>query len=183
MARKYAIRNQEEFYFVTFTVIDWIDVFIREEYRNIFLESLRYCQKEKGLLVGAYCIMSSHVHLALGTTGKNKLESIIRDLKSYTSRQIRVYIQNNPQESRKQWMLEMMKKAGEEKSNNKDFQFWQQHNHPIELNTIAITQQRLNYIHNNPVEAGFVENPSDWICSSARDYEDKQGLIEVSFLY
>ncbi len=51
------------------------------------------------------------------------------------------------------------------------------------MNTTAITQQQLNYIHNNPVKAGFVENPSDWVCSSARDYEDKQGLVEISFLY
>ena len=183
MARKYAIRNQEEFYFVTFTVVYWLDVFIREEYRNIFLDSLRYCQKEKGLLIGAYCIMSSHVHLAIGTTGTNKLEDIIRDLKSYTARHIRKYMQNNPQESRKEWMLWMMEKAGKKKSNNKDFQFWQQHNHPIELNTIEITKQRVDYIHNNPVEAAFVDKPSDWVCSSARDYEDRRGLIDINFLY
>ena len=183
MARKYAIRNQEEFYFVTFTVVYWLDVFTREEYRNILLESLRYCQAEKGLLVGAYCIMTNHVHLALGTTGANKLEDIIRDFKSYTSRHIRKYMENNPQESRKEWLLRMMQDAGKQKTNNKDFQFWQQHNHPIELNTNEITQQRVNYIHNNPVVAGFVENPADWVCSSARDYEDRKGLIEIDFLY
>ena len=108
MTRKYAIRSQEEFYFVTFPVVYWLDVFIRDEYRNIFLESLRYCQKEKGLLVGAYCIMTSHVHLALGTSGDHKLEDIIRDLKSYTSRHIRKYMEHNPQESRKEWLLTMM---------------------------------------------------------------------------
>ena len=105
MGRKYAIRSQEQFYFVTFTVVYWLDVFIRQEYRNILIDSIKYCQKEKGLLVGAWCIMTSHVHLILGTDETSKLEDIIRDLKSYTSRHIRKYMENNPQESRKEWML------------------------------------------------------------------------------
>lgn len=182
MGRKYAIRDQEHFHFVTFTVVYWLDVFIRPEYKSIFLESIKYCQKEKGLLVGAWCIMSSHIHMALGTTGDNKLEDIIRDLKSYTSRHIRKYIENNPQESRKEWLLWMMKRAGGKKTNNKDFQFWLQHNHPIELSSNEILQQRIDYIHNNPVETGFVENPSDWIYSSAGDYEGKKGLVDIYFL-
>ena len=132
--------------------------------------------------MGAWCIMSSHIHMALGTTGDNKLEDIIRDLKCYTSRHIRKYIENNPQESRKEWMLWMMKRAGSKKSNNKDFQFWLQHNHPIELSSNEILQQRIDYIHNNPVEAGFVANPSDWIYSSAGDYEGKKGLVDIYFL-
>ncbi|KYG72956.1 REP-associated tyrosine transposase [Roseivirga echinicomitans] len=183
MGRKYAIRSQDEFYFVTFTVVNWLDVFIRQEYRNILIDSIKYCQQEKGLLVGAWCIMTSHVHLILGAEGTFKLEDIIRDLKSYTSRHIRKYMENNPQESRREWMLGMMKRAGEKKLNNKDFQFWQQHNHPIELSTKEIMIQRLNYVHYNPVEAGFVDQPSDWVFSSARDYEDQKGIIEISFLY
>ncbi|HEY9117664.1 MAG TPA: transposase, partial [Roseivirga sp.] len=112
MGRKYAIRNQEQFYFVTFTVVGWIDVFIRPEYRNIFIDSIKFCQREKGLLVGGWCIMTSHIHLALGTTGKNKLEDIIRDLKSFTSRHIRKYIEASPQESRKTWLLDFMFQVG-----------------------------------------------------------------------
>ena len=181
MGRKYAIRNQEQFYFVTFTVVYWLDIFIRPEYKSIFLDSIKYCQK-KGLLVGAWCIMTSHVHMALATKGDNKLEDIIRDLKSYTSRHIRKYIENNPQESRKEWLLWMMGRSGRKKSNNNDFQFWLQHNHPIELSTNEILQQRLDYIHNNPVESHFVDNPTDWSYSSARDYEGKKGLIDIHFL-
>ncbi|MCE7992158.1 MAG: transposase [Roseivirga sp.] len=183
MGRKYAIRNQDEFYFVTFTVVDWIDVFIRAEYRNIFIDSVKYCQREKGLLEGAWCIMTSHIHLVLGTTGTHKLEDIIRDLKSYTSRHLRKFLENSPYESRQAWMLPLMKQAGQAKSNNKDFQFWQQHNHPIELDSLAITQQRVDYIHNNPVVEGFVDEPADWVFSSARDYEDRPGIIDLYFLW
>lgn len=182
MGRKYAIRDQNQFYFVTFTVVNWLDVFIREEYKSIFVDSVKYCQKEKGLMVGAWCIMTSHIHMAIGTSGQNKLEDIIRDLKSYTSRHIRKYIENNPQESRKEWLLWMMKRAGDMKSNNNDFQFWLHHNHPIELATNDILQQRIDYIHNNPVESRFVDNPADWLYSSARDYEGIKGLIDIHYL-
>ena len=105
MGRKYAIRSQVHFYFVTFTVVYWLDVFIREEYRNIFIESVRYCQKEKGLIVGAWCIMTSHVHLVLGTKGEHKLEDIIRDLKVILLG-IFKYMENNPRESRKECALD-----------------------------------------------------------------------------
>lgn len=68
-------------------------VFIRDEYRNMFIESIKFCQKEKGLLVGVWCIMTSHVHMIIGTNGENKLEGIIRDLKPFASRHIRKEIE------------------------------------------------------------------------------------------
>ena len=89
MGRKYAVRNQDALHFVTFTVVYWIDVFIRDRYRNVFYESLEYCQKNKGLNVHAYCIMSSHVHLIISASGNSNLTEIIRDLKSFTSRYVR----------------------------------------------------------------------------------------------
>ena len=102
MGRKYQIRDQEKIYFVTFTIVHWIDIFIRDYYREIFIESLKFCQKEKGLEVYAYCIMTSHVHLIIGTKGEHKLEDIIRDLKSYTSRHIRKAIAESMIESRRE---------------------------------------------------------------------------------
>lgn len=182
MGRKYAIRDKNQFYFVTFTVVNWIDVFSRQIYRDLFLESVRYCQKEKGLDVGAWCIMTNHVHMILGTNGDNPLQNIIRDLKSYTSRHIRKMMEGASYESRK-WMLDLMYCAGTKKSNNKDFQFWLQHNHPVELNTNFMMDQRLGYIHYNPVKAGFVNDPSAWLYSSARDYRNNEkGLLDLVFL-
>lgn len=182
MPRKYAIRNQDYFHFVTFTVVYWLDVFTRAEYRDVFIDSIKYCQKEKGLQLGAWCIMPNHVHLAIATSGKFKLEEIIRDLKSYTARHIRKLIAYSPNESRKAWLLWMMERAGKQKSNNKDFQFWQQHNQPIELSTNALVDQKVNYIHENPVKAEFVSEPEDWLYSSARDYAGEKGLLDIYFL-
>ena len=101
MSRKYKIRNQDALYFVTFTVIQWLDVFIRRDYRDIFLDSLRYCQENKGLEVCAYCIMSSHVHLIIGRNKEIGLDAIIRDIKKFTSIKIIEAIKDNPQESQK----------------------------------------------------------------------------------
>lgn len=183
MGRKYAIRNQEGLHFVTFTVVYWLDIFIRDTYRNVFYESLEFCQKNKGLNVYAYCIMSSHVHLIISASGTNSLSEIIRDLKSFTSRHIRKALESDTMESRKEWMLWLMKRAGAKNERNKDFQFWQQHNHPIELSTNEMIDQRLNYTHNNPVEAGLVEEPHHWLHSSAKDYSEAgKGRIELLFL-
>src|ERR1700761_9191092 len=99
MALKYRIQDQQDFYFVTFTAINWVDVFIRENYRQVFIDSVQFCQREKGLLVGAWVIMTSHVHMIIGTDGSNKLQDIIRDLKSYTSRHIRKQVEQANDES------------------------------------------------------------------------------------
>ena len=183
MGLKYKITDQTELYFVTFTVVRWADVFIREAYREIFVRSVKYCQENKGLQVYAWVLMTSHAHLIIGTDGTNRLEDIIRDLKSYTSRKIRLEMENCSYESRKDWLLHLFYKAGVHNSNNKDYQFWIQNNHPIQLPNGDMLAQRLNYIHNNPVEAGFVYEPQHWKWSSAGDYYTVQkGLIDVILL-
>jgi putative transposase len=140
MSRKYKIRDQGAIYFVTFTIVNWLDVFIRREYRDIFLESIRYCQKNKGLEVCAYCVMSSHVHLIIGRHGEPNLEDIIRDIKKFTSTQIIEAIRNNQHESRRELLLWLFERAGQANKNNTTYQFWQQNNHPIELNTNEIIE-------------------------------------------
>jgi putative transposase len=178
MSRKYKFRDNEKLYFVSFAVVYWIDVFIRNEYKEVLLESLRFCQKEKGLEVYAWCIMTSHIHLIIGSNNK-PLSDIMRDLKSHTSRELKKEILSHPQESRREWMLWMMKRAGLKNGNNKDFQFWQQHNHPLELDNNTIKDNTLEYIHNNPIEAGFVDKQEDYLYSSARDYMGIQGKLQI----
>lgn len=183
MALKYRIHDQKELYFVTFTVVNWIDVFIRDWYREVIVNSIRFCQLEKGLQVYAWVIMTSHIHMIIGTEGKMNLEDIIRDMKRHTSGEMRDILKNNSFESRKEWMLWMFGRAGRKNTNNIDYQFWIQDNHPVQLSTQEMILQRLNYIHNNPVEAGFVTEPHHWKWSSAHDYVGgKQGLVDVILL-
>lgn len=126
--------------------------------------------------------MSSHIHLIIDSKGINKLEDIVRDLKKHTSKTILKVITQNPQESRKEWMLWMFERAGKRNVNNKKYQFWQQHNQPIELTSNLLMEQKLNYIHQNPVEAGFVKEPQDYPYSSAIDYAGGKGMVKLIYL-
>jgi putative transposase len=170
MSRKYTIRDQDKLHFVTFTIIHWLDVFTRREYKDIFLASIRYCQENKGLEVYAYCIMTSHVHMIIGREGYARLGGIIRDIKKFTSKQIIEAVKINERESRKELFLWLFERAGKANCNNTRYQFWQQYSHPIELGTNKMIEQRLHYIHNNPVEAGIVISPEDYLYSSAVNY-------------
>lgn len=183
MGRKYTINDQEALHFVTFTVVHWIDLFIRDIYRELIIDSLNYCQKYKGLNIHAYCIMSSHLHLILSAREGFILSDIIRDYKSFTSTSLKKAIKGNSQESRREWLMWMFERAGKRNSRNSEFQLWQQDNHPIELSTNELMDQRLSYIHNNPVEAGYVDDPCTWIWSSCSSYErDDEGKIDMVYI-
>ena len=179
----YKIRNQAAIHFITFAVVAWVDVFTRKDYRDIVLESIRFCQLEKGMLLHSWCIMSNHLHLIISAKNED-LSDVLRDFKKFTSKQIISAIEANKQESRREWMLRIFKEAGEKNSRNSEYQFWRQDNQPIELYSAAFIFQKMNYIHNNAVEAGIVEKAEDYLYSSARDYKltKKCGLLDVVFL-
>jgi len=179
----YKITDQGATYFVSFAVVGWVDVFSRKGYRDIVIDSLKHCQAEKGLVIHAWCIMSNHVHLIISAK-QNNVSDVLGDFKKYTSKQIIKAIQNHPAESRKEWMIQIFREAGKANSRNTDYQFWQQDNQPKIILTPDFAAQKLNYIHNNPVEAGIVEKAEEYIYSSARDYYNgKQiGLLQIDFL-
>lgn len=110
MSRNYKFHNPEGLYFISFAVVGWLDVFIRNEYRDIFLESMHFCQKEKGLEVYAWCIMTSHIHLVFRSVKGQKPELIIGDLKRFTSKAIVKAIRENPRESRREFLLDFFQK-------------------------------------------------------------------------
>jgi REP element-mobilizing transposase RayT len=180
MSSKYKFSDQDKLYFISFAVINWIDVFVRKEYKDILIDSFKHCIKNKGLKIYGWCIMTSHVHMIIGSK-KDKLEDIVRDMKKHTSLELKAAIKNNNQESRKEWIIWMMERAGKKNGNNKDWQFWQQHNNPIEMKDQEMFDKTLDYIHRNPVVAGFVMKPEDWKYSSARDFCGMKGLVELSY--
>jgi putative transposase len=182
MSSKYKPGEDAIPHFITFSVVGWVDVFSREQYKELFVESLKYCQENKGLVLHAWVIMTNHVHLII-SSNDNKIENIVRDLKKYTSKQIIAAIRANSAESRKEWMLNLFNYAGKNNSNNKDYQFWKQDYHPIELNTATKTKDRLDYLHGNPVRSGLVWEAWHFKYSSAIDYyTDEYGLLKVEHL-
>ena len=182
MSSKYRVGEDAIPHFVTFSVVGWIDVFSREQYKELFLESFKYCQEKKGMVLHAWVIMTNHVHLIISSIA-NKLEHVVRDLKKFTSKQIIKAIKENNAESRKEWMLNIFSYTGKNNNNNKEFQFWKQDYHPIELDTPEKMKQRLDYLHENPVRGGLVWEPWHYKYSSAIDYyTNEHGLLKVEHL-
>ena len=181
MSRKYKFHDPNAIYSITPPIVQKVNLFTKENFFEIIMENLKYYQKNKGLVVHAYCIMTNHLHLIISRNSKYKLEEIIRDFKKFTAVQIiKELLQNY--DSRENWMLQIFNGAGLKNSNNTKYQIWQQHNHPIELSDNKMLDQRLNYVHNNPVKAGFVEKPEDWKYSSARSYAGLGGELELEFI-
>ncbi len=181
MSRKYKFLNPQGIYFVSFATVYWIDVFVREIYFETMVGSLKFCREHKGLELFAYCIMPSHVHLIFRDKNANP-GKLIKEIKTYTSKTLQKQISENVSESRKEWMLWMFKKAGSKKSNVKNGQFWQQNNQPIELWSNKIIDLKIDYVHNNPVKAGFVSEPRHWKYSSAKNYAGEIGVIDIDFV-
>jgi putative transposase len=175
MSRKYKFHNPEGLYFVSFATVNWIDVFI-------LTDSLNYCSGHLGMEVFCWCIMPSHVHLIFRAKDNNPSQLLGR-FKEYTSKQISKAIEQNAIESRKEWILWMMKRAGTKNSSVSKIQFWQHHNKPIELWSIEVIEQKVHYIHENPVKSGFVLQAEHWKYSSASDYCGATGLVQMQTLW
>jgi REP element-mobilizing transposase RayT len=178
MSRNYKFHNPEGVYFVSFAVIGWLDVFSRNEYKDILIENLQYCQRQKGMEIFAWCIMTTHLHLIFRSTSGQKPELLLGDFKRFTSKAIINAIKDNPRESRKEMLLEQFMKAGAESSNVNKYQFWRHDNKPVELWSNKVISEKISYIHNNPVEEGLVYFPQDYVYSSAKDYAGEKGLID-----
>ncbi len=180
MSTRYKFHAADGIYFISFATVGWTDVFTRMAYKDIFVESLRHCQQHKGLELYAWCLMTNHVHLVAKANGAARMSDILRDLKKFTSKQIVRAIEENPHESRREWLLAMFGNAGSFNTNNTNYQFWRQDNHPTELYTPQVMKQKIDYIHENPVKEGFVEHPHEYLYSSARNYSEIPGLLEVT---
>jgi len=92
----YKIRDQSATHFLTFSIMGWIDIFSRQRYRDIILESMQFCRIKKGLNIGAFVIMSNHVH-TIWTAMNNNLSDVIRDFKTFTSKAITTSIESEPE--------------------------------------------------------------------------------------
>ena len=150
-------------YFVTLTVLEWIDIFTKPEYYQVITDSLNYCRAHKRLKVYEYVIMTNHLHLIVGVSGEDaSLAQVLSDVKKHTTRELwkliekdnRGYIKNLLNNSFK-------KKTGYAK------QVWQRENYPEVIYSDEFLTTKAKYIHENPVKKEYVRNPEDWRYSSA----------------
>ncbi len=184
MSSKYKFIDTEGIYFVTSTIVGWADVFTKNIYRDILLNSFQFCQQNQGLQIYAWVLMPNHFHLICSSIKGNDLGMIIKNIKSFTAIKIIDAIINNPQESRKEWLLTLFEQYGAKNKNSYKYQFWQYENHPVLLDNVNMYVQRLNYLHENPVRSGFVAEPKHWLYSSVLDYytTNQKGLLNIAVL-
>jgi REP element-mobilizing transposase RayT len=177
MPTGYQILDQEGLYYLTIKVVNSIDIFTRKRYRDIVIQSLKYCQKYKALEIYAYIVMSNHLHMVVRSSTGN-LSDTIGEFKSFTSKAILHAIETS-EERRKTWILPLFAHAATLHKRNTNYQLWTHENRAIVLLSNKFITQKINYIHKNPVKAGIVEKPEDYIYSSARNYAGLEGLIDV----
>ncbi len=175
MSTKYKFYPGGTFY-VTITVVGWIDVFTRKDYAIELLNNLNYCIDHKGLEVFCYCLMPSHLHMICRCKEEDDLGQLLGDYKSFTAKKLYKMIEENPQESRKEWMLHLFNYYGKFNSNNTRFQFWIQDNQPKDCFSIEFINQKRDYIHMNPVAAGLSLTEENYPYSSANPF----GIVKLT---
>jgi REP element-mobilizing transposase RayT len=166
-------------YFCTCTIMGWLAVFNAPPYFQIIIDSLNYCRQHKGILLNGYVIMPNHLHLILLPLQGIDLSGVMRDFKRYTSRAITKQLQADKHVS----FLRFFERAAAAAGGKSDYKVWREEFHPEELHTRKWFEQKLRYIHENPVRKGFVDEAAHWRYSSARNYEHgDHSVIEVDFL-
>ncbi|MDW3209199.1 MAG: transposase [Reichenbachiella sp.] len=181
MANRYKIRDNAGLYFVTFTIVGWVDLFVRRDYKDCLIDSLNYCVKEKVLRVHAYVLMTSHLHMIVSSAQGHDLVSTIRDFKKFTSKSLIRLIKAIP-ESRREWMLNKFSYEANRTQRGSDYILWKEGYHAKQIETNDFLDEKLDYIHNNPVEAGFVNVPEEYLYSSARNYAGKEAVMAIDLL-
>ena len=176
---RYRIADQNATYFLTLTVVDWIDLFTRKEYCLVIVDSLNYCIKEKNMELFAWVIMSSHVHLVVRVKEPDKLSNVLRDFKKFTSKSI-IQLVNEISESRREWLLAKFSDEANRIGRAKNYKIWKDDNHAIEIGGYIDVETRVNYLHQNPVNAMIVQQGEQYIFSSAADYAGGKGLVKIS---
>lgn len=177
---RYIITDQHQTYFITCTIVDWIDLFTRSEYKNIIVDSLNYCIESKGLILNGWVLMTNHIHFIGRCEEPNKMSDFLRDFKKFTSKKLATAIKEIP-ESRRDWLLDKFNFEARKTNRAENYKIWQDDNHPIDLQEID-AYQKLDYIHDNPVKAAIVEIPEHYIYSSAIDYAGLNGLLKIELI-
>ena len=178
MSDKYKIFEGDEVYFVTFTITDWLNVLEDDSYKMIIIDSIRYCQNNKGLVVYGYCIMPNHVHMIIQATEQFTISEILRDLKKFTANTIIKKLSDKKTVENIN-ILNKFREAGKHLTRIRNYKVWQDGNRPKLIYSNKFLWEKLNYIHNNPVEKELCNKPWDYLFSSATNYTDKYSLLDV----
>jgi putative transposase len=169
---RYRFGESRQPHFVTSTVVAWLPIFTRPEAAQIVLDSWTFLQREGRIVLLGYVILENHLHWIAAA---DDLSKQVRNFKSYTAKQLLQLLEK----ANAHTLLEQLAYYKLRHKVDQDYQLWQESSHPEEVTTDEMMWQKLEYIHNNPVKRGYVDDPLHWRYSSARNYAGQPGLIDV----
>ena len=169
--------------YLTFNTVDWVDVFIRQAYKQVIADTLNFFIEKKGFTVYAWCLMTNHLHLLAKAKNGSGLAMIEKEFKKITTNQIMEAFDLEP-ELRRNWIMQRFENFSQSLKKIERFQLWQGCSNPsfIDFKQVYKLQERVLYIHENPVRDQIVANPEDYIYSSAGDYAGKKGIVKVTVI-
>ncbi|MEX2603049.1 MAG: transposase [Gracilimonas sp.] len=159
-------------YFISSSFVHGLPLFSKPEIVQIVIDLLKFHQHQKGLKIFSYCIMENHVNLIVE---HDDLKTCMQSIKSYSAKQILEFLKaaNN------QLYLKQLKFSKQQGKKESKYQVWQEGYHPKQISTQKMLEQKVQYIHYNPVKRGYVDLAEDWRYSSARNFLGKEGLLEI----
>ena len=169
---RYCIHENQEPHFLTCTIVDWLPIFTRPETCDIVLDAWRFLQQQGRLVLYGYVILVNHVHFVASSPD---LKKEVADFKSFTARSIIDFLGSHGNKS----ILELLARAKAPFKSDREHQLWREGSHPQQILSEAMLRQKLEYIHDNPVRRGYVEDPLHWRYPSARNYSGLPGLLDV----
>lgn len=181
MAQK-NIADNNSAYFCTLTITGWIDLFTRKSLADIIIENLAFLILKKRIMIEAYCLMPSHLHLIAYSKEEN-LSRVLGHFKNYTAKELIDNIQHDPEESRKRWITSIFKYANQQKGFGREHKIWKSGCYPIILDSLDKFDQKMGYVHLNPVVAGFVTQPEHYFYSSAHPENPLRDLLSGDYSY
>ena len=172
---RYRIHPEAAVYFLTYSVVEWLPVFIRADTCQIITESLTFCHQKKHLRINAFVVMPTHLHLIVldGDYNTERLKQTLADFRKYTGRQLCDYCE-------KQMPGCFRTTLHEQATADRERRFWQPSRHPMAIQNEPFWRQKLDYIHDNPCRSGLLLAAEHWRFSSAAWYlSEGQVFVDV----
>jgi REP element-mobilizing transposase RayT len=170
---RYKIHDNAYPHFFTCTVVEWLPVFTRQEAVQILLDSWSFLRREGRLTLFGYVVLENHTHFIAAS---DNLVKEIGDFKSYTARRLIDLLES----ANAKTILDQLAFRRARHKHDREYQFWQEGSHPQQISNAQIMRQKIEYMHFNPVKRGYVDDPTHWRYSSARNYAQMPGLIDVT---
>ncbi|MCH7725817.1 MAG: hypothetical protein IH991_04955 [Planctomycetes bacterium] len=162
---RYRFYSDGAVYFVTFSIVEWLPVFVSEQACKIVTNSLNFCHHKKGMRINAYVIMPTHFHGIFfhESFDAKRLEAVVTEFRKFTGRQLCDFCEQHMPTC----FSETFRKAA---GDDRERRFWQPSRHPEQIETESFWRSKIDYLHENPCRKGFVPRADFWRFSSANDW-------------